>query len=89
MVCEKCQKKLKRIPTLERWKEGSTNQRRIGKNKLLEKKASSKISNCIVCKAPLPGEAKYCLRCAHERGVCALCGNKVNDRSLAGNRYKQ
>ncbi|KAK2963117.1 putative cysteine-rich PDZ-binding protein [Blattamonas nauphoetae] len=93
MVCDKCEKKLQKGTNPDHWKQGSRNAagtgRTTGGDSRFVKRTGPLQSRCIVCKAILPNEGKYCLKCAHSRGVCMMCGEKLEDRSLKGQRYKQ
>ncbi|KAH7832117.1 putative cysteine-rich PDZ-binding protein [Monocercomonoides exilis] len=93
MVCAECEKKLAKLATPERWRSGSRNVvgggRKLGADTRLTSKFTPYDKRCIICKTALSQDAKYCLRCAHSKGVCAMCGKKIDDRSLRGSRYKQ
>ncbi|PVZ99840.1 hypothetical protein BB558_004125 [Smittium angustum] len=91
MVCNKCQKKLGKVVTPDKWKEGSSNykigvNRKIGENKLLSKPSSSRFApymkKCKLCKSALHQEhSNYCQSCAYKKGICAMCGAQVLDTS--------
>ncbi|KAA6394489.1 MAG: putative cysteine-rich PDZ-binding protein [Streblomastix strix] len=93
MVCEQCEKKVQKLSTGELWKEGSRNVigrgRNIGGDARFTRRFTPFSKKCIICKAQLSQDAKYCARCAHSKGVCAICGKLMEDRSLKGSRYKQ
>lgn len=92
MVCEKCSLKLKHVATPDPWKMGgrtsltdtasSSAGRKINENKAL---TASKFSNpisknkkCRICAAKLHQEmAHYCQGCAYKKGICAMCGKKI------------
>lgn len=92
MVCEKCSLKLKHVATPDPWKMGgrtdstdtasSSGGRKINENKAL---TASKFNNpisknkkCRICAAKLHQEmAHYCQGCAYKKGICAMCGKKI------------
>ncbi|KAJ4456987.1 putative cysteine-rich PDZ-binding protein [Paratrimastix pyriformis] len=83
MVCEKCEAKLRSVAAPERWREGSRNiagqGRRIGGNKLAERRFVPINAHCIVCHAQLSQNYKYCQFCAYKNGLCAMCGARILD----------
>ncbi|PFH38010.1 putative CRIPT [Besnoitia besnoiti] len=83
MPCEKCEKKMNKLVTPDP-KQGQN--RAVGVNKLIEKKAhkdqlAPKGSACKVCNTKLHWKGKYCPPCAHIKGRCWMCGKKIFDTS--------
>ena len=76
MVCEDCQKKLNKLVTVDDQK------RRLygnlkAKDLTYKSKLKFKMKFCENCKGRCEGENKYCLTCAHKKGICELCGKKL------------
>ena len=76
MVCEDCQKKLNKLITVDDQK------RRLygnlkAKDLTYKSKLKFKMKFCENCKGRCEGENKYCLTCAHKKGICELCGKKL------------
>merc|ERR1712136_99532 len=64
MVCEKCEKKLGRVITPDKWKDGARNTTEFGR--------------CKICKTTVHQMGShYCQGCAYKKGICAMCGKKV------------
>ncbi|CAA9988475.1 cysteine-rich PDZ-binding protein, putative [Plasmodium knowlesi strain H] len=83
MPCEKCEKKLKKLPTPDVKKSSS---RSYGGNKLLEyknnkQKFNPNKSKCKKCNSQLHFDGKYCSTCAYKLGKCHLCGKTISDNS--------
>merc|ERR1712136_272464 len=97
MVCEKCEKKLGRVITPDKWKDGARNTtesggRRVGENKALTAKKgrfnpyTTEFGRCKICKTTVHQMGShYCQGCAYKKGICAMCGKKV----LETKNYKQ
>jgi hypothetical protein len=92
MVCASCEKKQAKIATpdvvkaVDKRPGGSASEvRKVGINKLLERKAQDKkISSnhkCKSCQCSMTSQGKYCARCAYYNGLCAICGKKTVDNS--------
>lgn len=91
MVCHKCEKKLGKIITPDRWKEGARNTtesggRKIGENKLLTGQktrfapSTGSFKKCRLCKCNVHHpKAHYCQGCAFKKGICSMCGKKLLD----------
>ncbi|SBT71546.1 cysteine-rich PDZ-binding protein, putative [Plasmodium malariae] len=83
MPCEKCEKKLKKLPTPD-VKNSST--RPAGVNKLLEYHTTKQKFNpnnrkCKKCSSQLHFDGKYCSVCSYKLGKCNLCGKTITDTS--------
>ena len=89
MVCEKCEKKLKRVIVPDKWKDGARNTdkgARVGSSGAVRKERSrlKKFSpmdhTCRICKSKLQDEkSHYCQPCAYQKGICKMCGRKLVD----------
>lgn len=83
MPCEKCEQKLRKLPTPN---VGDSSSRYSGANKLLQYNSSkhkfdSQKRKCKECNSQLHTEGKYCPVCAYKLGKCHLCGKTVTDVS--------
>ena len=76
----------------DKWKDGSRNNLALGgikagkTNKVLQKKTisdkyipSERI--CKICRSKIQSNMFYCNDCAHQKGICTMCGKKVIDTS--------
>jgi hypothetical protein len=88
MVCSSCEKKQAKIATPDVVKaadRGRMEVRKVGVNKLLERKAQDKkiqsTHKCKSCQCSMTSQGKYCTRCAYYAGLCAICGKKTVDNS--------
>ncbi|XP_063902363.1 cysteine-rich PDZ-binding protein-like [Zophobas morio] len=84
MVCEKCERKLKKLACPEVYSKLSGKPRReINENKLLtarKLRETPYTSRCKICKQKChQPNAKYCQKCAYKKGLCALCGTMIMD----------
>eukprot|EP00389_Voromonas_pontica_P012061 GDKH01018492.1.p2 GENE.GDKH01018492.1~~GDKH01018492.1.p2 ORF type:complete len:93 (+),score=5.52 GDKH01018492.1:116-394(+) len=86
MVCDKCEKKQAKLATPSVWKAG-TDARKIGGNKLLDKR--SKAINldpygckCKNCNSSMHVKGVYCTDCAYKEGRCQMCGKKTLDTKM-------
>ncbi|EGD81782.1 cysteine-rich PDZ-binding protein [Salpingoeca rosetta] len=90
MVCAKCEKKLAKLETPDKWKDGARNtnasdKRKIGANKLLKGKKNrfnpyEQFHKCKICKVKVHQKhAHYCQGCAYKIGICAMCGKQMID----------
>merc|ERR1712086_654202 len=88
MPCEKCEKKWGKIITPEVWRDGAKSSHKsskLGENKYLTKGTSrydpmkiEKIKRCRICKCQLHGKGcHFCSTCAFKKGICMMCGVKV------------
>ena len=89
MVCDKCQRKLdqERLVTPDVWKKGagpadSSRGRAVGQNMMLNKKFMAGVRKCGICKQKVSRDVHYCTTCAHQKGICAMCGVRVMDLSF-------
>ncbi|SOV78300.1 cysteine-rich PDZ-binding protein, putative [Plasmodium sp. gorilla clade G3] len=81
MPCEKCEQKLKKLPTPD--VNNSVN-RSFGSNKLLLYNNKQKFNNnrkCKQCNSQLHVDGKYCSMCAYKLGKCHICGKTITDNS--------
>ncbi|KAI8069408.1 PDZ-binding protein [Gongronella butleri] len=91
MVCKKCEKKLTSLAVPDKWKDGANNVkageagRKINQNKLVSKskqRLKPYDSNCRICKSKvIQQKAHYCQNCSHQKGICAMCGKKLDDKN--------
>ncbi|KAJ1455361.1 microtubule-associated protein CRIPT-domain-containing protein [Pelagophyceae sp. CCMP2097] len=90
MVCQDCEKKLTKVIVPDKWKDGARNVSDDGgrattyKNSLLQVRGSTQrytagVNSCKICKSKVAQEAHYCQECAHQNGICAMCGKRVED----------
>jgi len=107
MVCQKCEKKLANLANPDVWRDGGKNNttgygkdgggRKIGENMLLKNmkhgRAAPFIKKCRGCKKSMHQEGQYCSACAHQQGLCAICGKKMVDVSAfrmdLGNQFNE
>ena len=84
MVCDSCEKKLTvaanpgpSSKTGGKIKAGKT-------NKLLQKAKDTwipKDTQCRICKSKTQLNYNFCNNCAHQKGICTMCGKKTIDVS--------
>jgi hypothetical protein len=81
MVCENCEKKLFSLATIN-----DNNKRIYGHLKLESHKkylnSNIVMSQCPLCGGRAEGKNKYCLTCAHKKGICEMCGKKLTRTSM-------
>lgn len=83
MPCEKCEQKLRKLPTPD---VRNSSNRFTGANKLLHYDSSKnkfipQNRKCKQCKNQLHVDGKYCSVCAYKLGKCHLCGKTITDVS--------
>lgn len=80
MVCKKCEKKLAKLVTPDKWTQGSRNAdhsakggKALATNTLAKKSSrySPYTSKCELCKSVLHQQGKYCHPCAYKKGARA------------------
>jgi len=95
MVCDKCEKKLKHVVTPDPWRmagrstasdksSGTSGGRKINENKALTGSNRfdplGKMKKCKICQAKIhQAGAYYCQTCAYKKGICGMCGTKIQD----------
>jgi len=88
MPCEKCEKKWGKLITPDTWKTGSKSHHskvKLNENKFLTKGKNrfdptkkEKMKECRICKMILHQKgAHFCSTCAFQKGICMMCGKKV------------
>merc|ERR1711953_772917 len=81
-------KKWGKIITPEVWRDGAKSSHKnskLGENKFLTKGKTrydpmkkSKMNDCRICKMTLHQKgAHFCSTCAYQKGICMMCGKKV------------
>jgi len=96
MVCGKCEKKLAKLSTPDvrrTFGKGSSlgygkveeQSRRIGSDTLSksfkQSRAAPYMKKCFTCKRSMYQDGMHCAGCAHQKGLCTMCGKKIVDIS--------
>ena len=76
MVCDKCLKKISQLRT-----ENEKFKKYFGK---IQVESSTKYTSkkCLMCGSQTEGSNKYCMLCAHNNGICEMCGEKIFEREF-------
>lgn len=92
MVCQDCERKLSKVIVPDKWKDGARNttggedggRATSYRNSLLqvrgkEQRFQAGVRACRICRSKVAQDAHYCQECAFHKGICAMCGKRVDD----------
>ena len=90
MVCEDCQKKLRKLvtPNVNFGSNANRSNIKVNVNMILSKKKDrfdTLSIKCLICKTRVESNNKYCLSCAFSKGLCEMCGSKISETSMNRN----
>lgn len=97
MVCITCEAKLSKVIVPDAWKDGARNTTEGGGRTPGSLTAPKRFlpggRTCRICRSKVAQDANYCQDCAHQNGICAMCGKQVDDlrfdrRGIAPNKRK-